>query len=213
MNIVVSSVYRKHNYIKKLIDSISIDIPIHIFVSQQSQDYIHGYQKNVTIETTNVTLDNMLPTQKALFNYKRCLEHSLINNSLICEDDVIFSDGWEGRFQQTVDYLKTIHSEFILSIFTNKNFSSGDRKFYNVYPPHDFCGTQGMYFTNGICEKLLIYLEKYTYTTQPYDMLLKNFFIENNTNVFVSNPSLIDHIGHVSTWNDNTSILKAHELL
>lgn len=211
---------RKNNYVKRVIDTIGENIPIHLFSDGNDSSYLNSFLNDSRISITSTPYYNNDSTNiiiNQFWNFKNCLRNSYIegeNGILIFEDDVIFARGWANRFENVLGNLEEkCGDRFILSLFTSTTFFSlGNlpKSYYLEFPKDRFYGCQGMYYSKRVREELLNHFDNYD-LTHPlnYDIIIRNYIVENNIPIFVTIPCLIEHIGTMSTWINNASTLAA----
>jgi hypothetical protein len=138
-------------------------------------------------------------------NYWRCLSLPIVEDGAICicEDDVVFRDGFLSQLFHTLDQMHAAGlGESCLALstpfcdFSADALSSGGRTF--CFYRHFFMGTQSVYFP----ARLVADLRDYVYECgverhfNPCDLLTGELYADR---MYACTPPLVDHIGHVST--------------
>ncbi len=211
---------RTNNYIYRLIDTIG-NIQLRIVVTGSDTSYLDKYTSNNKIEILNIPCanignDKISKLTNQFWNYKHCLSNDVDENDgvLILEDDVIFSNGWNYKFESIISKLKLKFGDrFILSLFTSLPLCTVDTMpdlGFLPLPIHQFYGTQGMYYTNTIQKEIIDVFNTYNIKKiKPYDLIIRDYLIKNDIPTFVVVPCLIQHIGRQSSWNLSSNIITA----
>jgi glycosyltransferase involved in cell wall biosynthesis len=136
------------------------------------------------------------------WNYWRCLgvgegERRL----LIFEDDVRFARGWEATLAATIGRVERHHADYVLSLYYPYPGEDDEGAGFVGYPKPKFYGTQGILFAGRALAGYRDYLrargvEEWTI---PYDWLLRDYTIERDIPLLAAMPSLVQHIGAVTT--------------
>jgi len=130
---------------------------------------------------------------------------------LLCQDDIVFSRNWVGRFKETVTALeRSSEREKACSILTlwvaGQTFGS---RFWK-YNPKAFHGNLCLYISAECRPKLAAYMEEHSRVYEaPDDVLVKTFACTGHAAIFASNPSLCQHIGMVSTNEPSGRLVRA----
>lgn len=130
---------------------------------------------------------------------------------LLCQDDIVFSRNWIGRFRETVQALeRSSEREKACSILAlwvaGQTFGS---RFWK-YNPKAFHGNLCLYISAECRPKLAAYMEEHSRVYEaPDDVLVKTFACTGHAAIFASNPSLCQHIGAVSTNADGGRLIQA----
>ena len=123
---------------------------------------------------------------------------------LVCEDDVIFRDGWLGMLLECLDEMQSDGlGDFLLSAYSaGDHEASGLRRgrCYSSYVADTFFGTQAMLYPAGQLDAVhtLIWRHGVLVAEAPYDLLIKRIAIERQ-HLYTTRHSLVQHVGAKST--------------
>lgn len=130
------------------------------------------------------------------FNYFRMLLHQKdCKEFLSIEDDIFFTSGWFLKLQAIRE--KIPYTSYMLSLYRPEPIDSPD-PFIEVPANHYSC-SQGLLFINLPIVEIMTYVYKFGVDkfTKPIDLLLGQWFKDNNVPILITNPSLVQHIGLV----------------
>lgn len=123
---------------------------------------------------------------------------------LVCEDDVIFRDGWLGMLLECLDEMQSAGlRDFLLTAYSARDHEeAGLRRgrCYSSYVASTFFGTQAMLFPTGQIQSVseLIWQHGVIVAEAPYDLLIKRQAIERQ-HLYTTRHSLVQHVGSEST--------------
>jgi glycosyltransferase involved in cell wall biosynthesis len=140
--------------------------------------------------------------QHAAWNYWRCLgAHGGSRRLLILEDDVRCAIGWEERLGAIVRRIERDHRDYILSLYYPHRRVEGAAARFVDYPAGWFYGTQGVLFAGRARAEFRRYLREWGIEgwVKPYDLLLGDYAAALEIPCFATMPSLVQHIGEVTT--------------
>lgn len=98
---------------------------------------------------------------------------------IVCEDDLIFRDGWLGMLLECLNEMQARGlTTFLLaaySAYDHEERSLRRGRYFSSYPAHHFFGTQAMLYTADELEPLrkLIWRHGVENPEEPYDLLIK----------------------------------------
>lgn len=127
---------------------------------------------------------------------------------LLCEDDVIFRDGWLGMLLECLNEMRRKGlREFLLTAYSTRNHDRhGWRRgaFYSSYVANGFYGTQAMLYPAGQMEAVstLIWEQGVLVHQKPYDLLI-NRLADKRQHLYTTRYSLVQHTGMKSTGLGN----------
>jgi hypothetical protein len=215
IDFAVTTVARPGEYIHQLISNVRDDLPLRLVVGSPEREYLKKYTTNSHIdfiETTPAEWDRFRDCsvhRRATWNYWRALTFGVRSSSrkglVVLEDDVVPIDDWESRLYDLIEEIEARGSgAYILSLYAAaesglKSPEDGTR--YVWCPPHDFFGSQAIYYPESLREKYSKYLKQHGVEefSIPYDLLLGDYSKKENIPIYAAIPCLVDHIGEVST--------------
>jgi hypothetical protein len=206
-DIIIMTVSRPGGYIDQTLESLAPDRAVTLMVGSPSADYLVRYQANPLFNIVAPSheefafLERSTVGRRAAWNYCRCLG-AAANHSrrAIFEDDVIFAAGWEARTARTVHAIEQNHRDYVISLYYPYPLEESSAG-YIEYPCSKFYGTQGVFFGGRSAREFRDYLDERGVKcwTLPYDLLLQRYTAEAGIPLFATVPSLVQHIGVVST--------------
>jgi hypothetical protein len=209
----VSTTKRPVDYIHRMLPAVASTGPVRLFVCGPDLRYLISLPDTlpVQIECTPredwQRLRGQSVAQRATWNYWRCLnmwsEGTGRDGVLVLEDDIFPAPGWRDWFLTTIDQIEARYGErYVLSLYSSRKWlpANADDTFA-VYPVPKFAGTQGVYYPESVRGACARFLEYYgvELNEAPYDMLVAEHLLRSNTLLFVTVPSLVQHIGQVGT--------------
>jgi hypothetical protein len=206
-DIIIMTVSRPGGYIDQTLASLSPDRPVTLVVGSPSTDYLDWYRDNLNFKIVApghdefAFLEGATVGRRAAWNYWRCLGAGANDlRRLIFEDDVIFAAGWEPRTARTIEAIEKDHRDYVISLYYPYPLEES-REGFIEYPCSKFYGTQGVLFGGRSSREFREYLYERGVKrwTLPYDLLLQHFTAEAGVPLFATVPSLVQHIGVVST--------------
>ena len=126
-------------------------------------------------------------------------------DTLVVEDDIEFAKGWEARLDRTIREIVAIHGDnFLLSLYCAYGFvlPAYERgELFTKYPLEVFAGTQGIYLPARIRADFRTHLKEHGVDgfRVNYDMILREYLMQNDIPTYVTAPSLVQHMGLVTT--------------
>jgi hypothetical protein len=141
--------------------------------------------------------------RRACHNFVRCLESCTEDSDgiLVCEDDVVFRDGFLGKLLQSLHELtRRDLREFILAAYAAYDHEA-DRslrrgRYYSSYPAHTFYGTQCVFFPRS--EALHVAEEvrrrSVKQAGKPYDLVIHDYAVRRQ-HLYATRFSLAQHVG------------------
>jgi hypothetical protein len=209
LSVSIISVYRPQNYIDKTIKCLSKECSeIYVFVGNRNHSYLDGYIVKKEIAKDYSEIDSLPLYKKAVWNYKRSLRHDIGEDySMICEDDIILSNGWLGEVE------KRVQETGILTLYVPHESEAGklvfdfplkaykEGKTLAEYPRGKFYGSQCIVYSRKIKEQLSQYFEEKFLLPKcaPIDYLIRDFALERDVRIFSTAPCLAQHIGDKTT--------------
>jgi hypothetical protein len=215
----ITTVQRPGGYIHKTMASLGPDLPLRLVVGCPDASYLDAYRCHPQVEIMDLPASQWEEMQKykvhrrASWNYWRTLvlgaKRSPCRGLAIFEDDVKLARGWRARLGATISRLESIAgTNFVLALYIARSGRPEARcvaRSFQRYDIDNFWGTQGMYYTDSLRLAFANYLkaEGVDKFRIPYDILLKEFLKRRNIPLFVAVPTLVQHIGMVSTGLGN----------
>lgn len=144
--------------------------------------------------------------RRACANYARALDLGAAAGArgvLVCEDDVVFRDGWVGMLLDSLNEMQGAGlGEFILSLYSAGEHEGSLRRgrFYSSYPADCFFGTQAVFFSAGELAPVrgIVWDCGVVSPEAPYDLLIRRRTVAMQ-HLYTTRCSLVQHIGGVST--------------
>lgn len=143
---------------------------------------------------------------RACHNYWRALGliHAGVRAVLVCEDDLIFRDGWLVQLLECLNEMQDHKlGHFILAAYSPRDheeppFRRG--RYYSSYVAHGFYGTQAMLYPAAEIEPVRTLLRVHGVETseEPYDLLIRRRVMEQQ-HLYTTRISLVQHVGAQST--------------
>jgi CheY-like chemotaxis protein len=226
IRLVIMSVRRSPQYIHKTLASLSLSDSlvhslkgIHVVVGGSETEYLASYRHHKIVNIHPLELGLVNETEASTvqslrrrfnINYYRSLTlpPSDCSGLCICEDDVIFRDGFVGMLTAAVNELEEKHqiTEFLLDLYAPYGFRvdpSWTGRLCVKYDKRIFYGTQCMYYSRKVVERIA--QEFYNNGMDPDRLdpipgdLLLGQYIEAHNMLYGVVPSLVQHIGVCST--------------
>lgn len=144
--------------------------------------------------------------RRACHNYWRALRLAApgARAVLVCEDDLMFRDGWLSMLLECLD---EVHAdgvpEFLLAAYSPRDHEEPALRrgrFYSKYFANGFYGTQAMLYPAEQLEAVsqLIWSHGVMIPEAPYDLLIQRFASERQ-HIYTTRHSLVQHVGAKST--------------
>lgn len=208
-SIVMSTVDRPGNQylyetLKSFDEKTSIGpIPM-LVVGSPDRDYIKSSYPIVPMQEKEWGLaKDKGKCEKFNLNFYRCLRFGA-ENVLYLEDDLNFKFNWDHEFKDKITQLHEQHEDFVLSIYSPYDLSKSPTEF--VHFDRGFYGTQAVYITKGIKDKLAekVMDEGILNYRHMADILLQEFCTDNKIPLYATKTPLVQHIGKESAIHNNT---------
>lgn len=144
--------------------------------------------------------------RRACHNYWRAMGMGApgIRGLLVCEDDIVFREGWVGMLMQVLDEMTAAGlSEMIVNLGSFRNPDEQHRRrgeFYSSFPAPAFHGTQAILYTAGEVEPVrdIVWRCGVERPEAPYDLLVKRRAIDRQ-HLYASRFAIVQHTGFQST--------------
>lgn len=157
-------------------------------------------------EEENVRAESYGLHRRACHNYWRALGLASpgARAVLVCEDDVIFRDGWLGMLLECLDEMQAMGlRDFLLTAYSARSHEEPQLRrgrCYSSYVARGFYGTQAMLYPAGQLQAVsdLIWKHGVLVMEAPYDMLIQRQAIERQ-HLYTTRHSLVQHVGAKST--------------
>lgn len=220
MNAAVITVRREPEYIFRSLLSLAtsggFSGPVHLFVGSDDDTYLAALAQNPRYVVHTMTPDEYAKIadtpvhQKFNYNYWRALDYfaSRGQGVCICEDDVLYAEGFWRRLEAAVDEVGRDLTEYVLALYATDDFAADASyrrgEHYASYPAHTFFGTQAMYYPPATVREQADNLRRRGVDRFeiPGDLLIRDLCTERQY-LFVASASLVQHIGRVSTGLGN----------
>ncbi len=144
--------------------------------------------------------------QRACHNYWRALglAGAGARAVLVCEDDVIFRDGWLAMLLQSLEEMRARGlADFILAAYACYGLDRPALRrgtYYSSYPGRDFYGTIAMLYPGPEREAVrsLIWEHGVACPEEPYDLLIGRHAVQRQ-HLYATRYSVVQHVGTRST--------------
>lgn len=224
MNIAVTTVNRKVNFLDITIESLKLGIlpdeKINLFVGRNEYDYVEKYKKN---ESFNVITDlyerekNLTTTQAASYGYYRALTLSQ-DPILIVEDDVMLKKDWRSFLDQAIKIIeddayiitfvcpfdwcvpnrRLLETDPILQKFQYKadvvQTGAGTKADIIIFT---WCNTSAVYYSKGLLQtRLPEFVNRYAIDDKAiYDLAIGYYLFNMNIPIYVVVPDGAVNLG------------------
>ena len=144
--------------------------------------------------------------RRCSYNYWRCLDYFATHGGdlCLCEDDVVFAEGFWTDLAETVEDIEQRRQEYVLALYSTADLNADPSlrrgKKYACYHAQHFFGTQGMYFPAAVLPELAARMRRdgVDEPKKPCDLVIQDVCYERQY-LFGSRSSLVQHVGRVST--------------
>jgi len=143
--------------------------------------------------------------RRACHNYAKALSLARpeARALMVCEDDILFRDGWVGMLLDALNEVSPNQQEFMLAAYSprdNEAQNGPPGSYISGYPAEEFYGTQAMVFSKREASFVrdTIWKRGVERVDAPYDILIKERAMEIR-NLVATRHSLVQHIGFIST--------------
>jgi|GEM_PF-3463267 len=144
--------------------------------------------------------------RRACHNYWRALTLATPNvkGVMVCEDDVVFRDGWMEMLLDCLNEMRQNKMEAFLlaaySAFDHEDRWLRRKRCYSSYVAHGFFGTQAMFYPVAELPALtqLLWEHGVAVSGAPYDLLIQRYAIARQ-HLYTTRHSLVQHVGARST--------------
>jgi hypothetical protein len=141
----------------------------------------------------------------ACYNYLRALSTS-DNNLLVCEDDVVFADGWQTAMSALIDEIENTdrNGQYFFTLYSPTMVTTRTKRNHSRFPYHLYAGAQAMYLPRRIVQPIrdvfrnALAMSIYESEIKP-DILINIVATERSIPIFTPKHSLVQHIGTSST--------------
>lgn len=217
LSIAVMTVDRQPPYVHNTLASLFLSgasvrevAAVYLVAGTNKIDYLSTYKHHrcVTIHelsaSEHATIAEWEICRRFCHNYHRCLSLPIIEGGglCVCEDDVIFRDGFVDLLLATINEMEEAGlTDYGLSLAAWYDFEA-DPSFYRgeryCSYGYAFAGTQCMYYPRHVAHALRDYIFEYGVATftKPGDLLIGDLY---GHRMYASCRSLATHIGVVST--------------
>jgi hypothetical protein len=220
LRIAIATVPREPQYIHGTLASLFASDPyvhgvagLHLLVGAPGEDYLDSYRHHRRIHIEPLSeIDARRSAawtvhRKACLNHYRCLSLSLgeARGLCVCEDDVVFCDGFVEKLLATVREMEEVHGlrRYLLACYVPYRLDEpalhrGKR--FASYPAHGYYGSQCMYYPREVLAELAgkMDAEGVESPLQPADMIVKDFGIAID-GIYGTTRSLVQHVGRQTT--------------
>lgn len=127
-----------------------------------------------------------------------------VRGVLVCEDDVIFREGWLGLLLETLNEMESAgHREFLLAAYSPYDHEARwlrRGRYFSSYIASGFYGTQAVFYPRAEAEAVgaLVWTHGVEASEEPYDLLVKRRAVARQ-HLYTTRCSLAQHIGAKST--------------
>lgn len=144
--------------------------------------------------------------RRACHNYWRALQvpRSGARGVIVCEDDVVFRDGWLQMLVECLNEMQTagLH-DYLLTAYSARDHEERwlrRGRCYSSYVASGFYGTQAMFYPTTEIASLVSLLWKHGVeeAEAPYDLLVQRHAVLHQ-HLYTTRHSLVQHVGAQST--------------
>lgn len=219
--LAVMTVQRSPEYIHATLASLFASDPlvhdlkgVHLLVGSADAQYLSGYRHHSRIHIHPMSqaeadqLSKWTLPRKVCFNYHRCLTLATAGAAgiCICEDDVLFQDGFVGSMLSAINEMEQEHKilQYALRLFIPFEFGSEHPvpvgKYCSQYNPRTFYGNQCMYYPSRVSPEIAEVIHKHGIVRYraPADLLVRAY-VEETGALYGTSRSLVQHVGFSST--------------
>ena len=221
LRLAVMTVKRSPEYVHMTLASLLLSDPlvhqlrgVHLVVGGAEVEYLSQYRHHHRIEIHQMGQEDAQQTrrwtlhQRFCLNYYRCLTVPPADCSgiCICEDDVIFQDGFIEKMLAAVNEMEQTHklTKYLLNLYLpsgllpEPSFRFG--QYCAKYDAQSFYGTQCMYYPRSVALELARFVHEHgvSHYRLEGDMLVREYAIEIN-GLYGTVRSLVQHIGFITT--------------
>jgi len=220
MNLAIITVQRSVEYLYRSLFSLTTSGaypgPVHLFVGTDETEYLDALAGNPRVVVHPMPAEDWERIgpwevrRRFTFNYSRCLAHFADGGEglCVCEDDVLYAEGFWGLLQETVSEVEARLREYVLALYAMADYGADPSlrrgRLYSAYPAGLFFGTQGMYYPAAVIREQASRLRDVGLheASPPGDLVIRDFCDERGY-LYVARRSLVQHIGRVSTGLGN----------
>jgi hypothetical protein len=221
LRLVVMTVRRSPEYVHVTLASLLLSDPlvhrlrgVHLVVGGAEVEYLNQYRHHYRIEIHQMSQEDAHRTrlwtlrQRFCLNYYRCLTvpPADCRGICICEDDVIFQDGFIDKMLSAVNEMEETHklTKYLLDLYLpygllpEPSFRCGP--YCAKYQAPSFYGTQCMYYPRPVVLELAQFVHEHGVSNYRVegDMLVREYAIATD-GLYGTVRSLVQHIGFIST--------------
>lgn len=184
---------------------------VHIFNGSREVSYLDHLRKNPRIQIHNlpnsVKLEELNQCQKCCVNHFQAFKYfaDLEEGAYLFEDDVLFTNKFFDKIFQIRYNIEKEFEHYCLSLYTpiNATLPYGQEIGFGLHPRGNHFGSQGYYLPSKAMSGLFnggFYATSAAGRGECVDMLVQEYF-DRTDNLFFAIPSLLQHIGNVSSGN------------
>jgi len=184
--------------------------PIELMLGTNEHAYLDAYKDSSLIQINRLTnqqwrmIEPWGVHRRFAFNLARSIRMGLHSTQglCVCEDDVIFRDGFVDKLLRVVNQIEQKRDRYVLACyaaydFVNHSNNAGDLLYCDY--PSGFYGTQCMYYPRNVVEELSDYIWKHGVETpeETGDLLIGRYPRKFHPRklLLASRWSLVQHIG------------------
>ena len=216
MNLAIITVRRSPDYLYpsllSLFTSGGFPGPAHLFVGSDDAEYLdllHGNPR-LTVHPMPAgdwaAIADWPVMRRFSYNYWRCLDHFAARGEgvCLCEDDVVYAEGFWGRLAEAVAEADASLGEYVLALYSYWDFGADPGlargRHLAAYPAASFFGTQAVYYTPGAAAAHAAHLRDRGLgdSQTPGDHVIRDLCVARQ-DLYVTRASLVQHVGRVST--------------
>jgi CheY-like chemotaxis protein len=221
LRLVVMTVRRSPEYVHTTLASLLLSDAlvhqlrgVHLVVGGAEVEYLNHYCHHQRIEIHQMGLEDARRTghwtlhQRACLNYYRCLTvpPADCRGICICEDDVIFQDGFIEKMLAAVNEMEQTHklTKYLLNLYLPYGLlpepSVRCGPCCAKYNAQSFYGTQCLYYPRPVALELAQFVHEHgvSHYRIPGDMLVREYASARNA-LYGTVRSLVQHIGFTTT--------------
>jgi hypothetical protein len=202
------TVSRPGGYIHETLASVGEAQSARLFAGSTDVEYLHRYLGNSLINVHTPTTEQFAPWanesvhHRASWNFWRALDHgSSQQRLLLCEDDVVFAQGWQAFLSRAIQEIEETDRDYLLTLYSPGPVSTLPGRLTTAINPNQFFGHQGILYGGKSTAKFCTYLFAHgvDHWERPQDLNLAQFALEMEIPMYATVPSLIQHIGRKTT--------------
>jgi hypothetical protein len=202
------TVERPEGYLHATLESFGRALPATLMVGSPESSYLDRYRGDPALRVVVPTAEEFAgwagrPVgQRATWNFWRALEDARgCRRLLLCEDDVVFARGWRAFLGRVVDEAERTGPDYVLTLYSPGALAGADGRGLTVIDPDCFYGHQAVLYAGRALTGFADHLRRHGVEAweRPQDLNLGRFAREHGLPIYATCPSLVQHVGRVTT--------------